>query len=274
MHSRDREELIVENLPLVGYLVSALCARATHLSRDDLASVGAIALITSANSFDPSLGVPFGAYARRRITGAFADELRSNDWAPRSVRRRIGDTLAAQDTLAASLGRTPTVDELAATLGVSRQEVHTALDDAGRTVQALHETVLDIIPAQEELPEASLLADEQVRHLRTAVTHLPGRMRHIIEQVFFEGRSVTEVAAELGTTHSAVSQQKSEALRLLQDGLATHYADEAGSVPAPVSRISPKRRAEYLSTLGAALTPQRHHASTVNAGGPVLTLVS
>ncbi len=274
MHPRDREELIVENLPLVGYLVSTLCARATHLSRDDLASVGAIALITSATSFDPSLGVPFGAYARRRITGAFADELRSNDWAPRSVRRRIGDTLAAQDTLAASLGRTPTVDELAATLGVSRKEVHLALDDAGRTVQALDETVLDIVPARDELPEASLLADEQVRHLRAAVTHLPARMRHIIEQVFFEGRSVTEVAAELGTTHSAVSQQKSEALRLLQDGLATHYADEATAVAAPVSRISPRRRAEYLSTLGAALTPQRHHASTGHSGSPALTLVS
>ena len=77
MHSRNREELIVDNLPLVGYLVSSLCARATHLSRDDLASVGAIALITSADSFDPTLGVPFGAYARRRITGAFADEMRS-----------------------------------------------------------------------------------------------------------------------------------------------------------------------------------------------------
>ncbi|WP_307082464.1 sigma-70 family RNA polymerase sigma factor [Arthrobacter agilis] len=258
MYSRDREKLIVDNLPLVGYLVSALCARATHLSRDDLASVGAIALITSADSFDPTLGVPFGAYARRRITGAFADEMRSNDWAPRSVRRRIGETLAAQDALAASLGRTPTVDELSMTLGVSRQEVHAALDDAGRSVQTLDETVLDIVPAAaDQLPEASLLADEQVRHLRTAVTHLPARMRHIIEQVFFEGRSVTEVAVELGTTHSAVSQQKSEALRLLQDGLATHYADAAETPSAPVSRISPKRRAEYLSALGTALSPLR-----------------
>ncbi len=265
MYSRDREKLIVDNLPLVGYLVSALCARATHLSRDDLASVGAVALITSADSFDPTLGVPFGAYARRRITGAFADELRSNDWAPRSVRRRIGDTLAAQDALAASLGRTPTVEELSMTLGVSRQEVRAALDDAGRSVQTLDETVLDFIPAAEQLPEASLLAAEQAHHLREAVAHLPARMRHIIEQVFFEGRSVTEVAAELGTTHSAVSQQKSEALRLLQDGLATHYADSAETPSAPVSRISPKRRTEYLSNLGAALTPRRESAASLRS---------
>lgn len=274
MHSRDREKLILDNLPLVGYLVSTLCARATHLSRDDLASVGAIALITSANSFDPTLGVPFGAYARRRITGAFADEMRSNDWAPRSVRRRIGDTLAAQETLSASLGRKATVDELAATLGVSRQEVHLALDDAARSMQTLDETVLDVVPALDEAPEASLLAAEQVRHLRAAVTHLPARMRHIVEQVFFEGRSVTEVAAELGTTHSAVSQQKSEALRLLQDGLSTHYSDTVGAAPAPVSRISPKRRAEYLSSLGSALTPRRTHAPALGAVRPVLAPAS
>ena len=201
--------------------MSALCARATHLSRDDLASVGAIALITAVDSFDPSRGVPFGAYARRRITGAFADEMRSSDWAPRSVRRRIGDTLAAQDTLAASLGRTPTVDELAATLGISRQEVQGALDDASRSVHTLEDTVLELFTdrrsAAEQLPETRLLVDEQVRYLRAAVTHLPERMRHIIEQVFFEGRSITDVATGLGITHSAVSQQKSEAHRLLQD---------------------------------------------------------
>ncbi len=151
---------------------------------------------------------------------------------------------------AASLGRTPTIDELSVTLGVSRKEVQAALD----------ETVLDIVPAADQLPEACLLADEQVRHLRAAVAHLPPRMRHVIEQVFFEGRSVTDVAAALGTTHSAVSQQKSEALRLLQDGLATPYADAfSDRDSAPVSRISRKRRAEYLSALDAALTPLRGH---------------
>lgn len=265
MHPHDRENLVVDHLPLVGFLVSSLCRRATHLSRDDLASVGAIALITSADAFDPSLGVPFGAYARRRITGAFADELRSGDWAPRSVRRRIGDTVAARDALAASLGRRPTLDELSRALCVTREEVQAALADAGRSVQSLDETVLDTVPATDRLPEASLLADEQARHLRAAVAHLPGRMRYVIEQVFFEGRSVTDVATELGTTHSAVSQQKSEALRLLQDGLATHYADTADAAPTPVSRISAKRRAAYLSSLGASLTPLRGYAAAAPA---------
>jgi AraC-like DNA-binding protein len=194
--------------------------------------------------------------------------------------------LAAQDTLAASLGRTPTVDELAATLGISRQEVQGALDDASRSVHTLEDTVLELFTdrrsAAEQLPETRLLVDEQVRYLRAAVTHLPERMRHIIEQVFFEGRSITDVATGLGITHSAVSQQKSEALRLLQDGLTTHYsdtsADQSGdstTVTAPVSRISSKRRTEYLSSLSAFLAaPNDGQGPRKPAERHLLTLVS
>ena len=65
MNRAERNKMVVDNLPLVGYLVSEVWARATHLSRDDLASAGAVALITSAEAFDPTLGVPFGAFARR-----------------------------------------------------------------------------------------------------------------------------------------------------------------------------------------------------------------
>lgn len=249
MNRSDRNKIVVDNLPLVGYLVSELCAKATHLSRDDLASVGAIALITSAESFDPSLGVPFGAYARRRITGAFADELRSNDWAPRSARRRIRETLAVQETLTASLARTPTVDEIASVLGVERSVADAALSDASRTVSALDDTMVDLLVANSSSPEATLLASERLVYLRAAVASLPERMRWVIEQIYFEDRSVKDIAEELGSTHSAVSQQRSEAVRLLQDGLGTHYADEPNVIHVTRSRISPNRRTAYLATL-------------------------
>ena len=120
MNRTERNALVVQNLPLVGYLVSEVWAKATHLSRDDLASAGAVALITSADAFDPTLGIPFGAFARRRIIGAFADEMRSNDWASRGARRRIRETLAVKETLTAALGRTPSVDEIASSLGVDQ----------------------------------------------------------------------------------------------------------------------------------------------------------
>ena len=249
MNRAKRNEMVVENLPLVGYLVSELCAKATHLSRDDLASVGAIALITSAESFNPDLGVPFGAFARRRIVGAFADEMRASDWAPRSVRRRIKETLAIRETLTGALGRTPTVDEIANALGVDRAEAGAALEDAARTVSTLDDVTGEFLVAETESPEGAVLTSERLSFLRAAVATLPEKMRYVVEQIYFEDRSVKDLAEELGATHSAISQQRAEAIRLLGDGLATHYADDDVAY-VPQSRISPTRRTAYLSTLG------------------------
>lgn len=242
----ERNKRVVENLPLVGYLVSEVWAKATHLSRDDLASAGAVALITAAEAFDDSLGVPFGAFARTRIIGAFADEMRSNDWATRGARRRIKEVTAVQETLTPALGRTPTVDEIAAAMGVDRTEVTAGLADAARTVSALDDATADFLIADTALPEETLLSAERLRYLRAAVDALPERMRAIVTEIYFEDRSVKEIAADLGITHSAVSQQRSEAIRLLKDGLETHYSD-SGSEYAPVSRISPAMRSAYLA---------------------------
>ncbi|MBD8704115.1 sigma-70 family RNA polymerase sigma factor [Frigoribacterium sp. CFBP 13712] len=247
MNRTERNALVVENLPLVGYLVSEVCARATHLSRDDLAGVGAIALVQAADAFDPTLGIPFGAYARTRIVGAFADDMRSGDWASRGTRKRIKETLATQEALTASLGRRPSVDELASALGVDRQAAQSALSDAGRTVSTLDDTIADHLSSDLPLPGDDLLVDERSRYLRAAVEALPERMRLIIEGVYFGDRTVTEIADELGITHSAVSQQRTEAVRLLRDGLAAHYADDPDAGFEPVSKTAPARRSAYLS---------------------------
>ena len=260
MNRTERNALVVQNLPLVGYLVSEVWAKATHLSRDDLASAGAVALITSADSFDPSLGIPFGAFARRRIVGAFADEMRSSDWASRGARRRIKETLAVKETLTAALGRTPSIDEIASSLGVDRSEVTAGLTDAARTVSPLDDSTAGFLIADTALPDESLLAAERLSYLSAAVEALPEKMQMIVRQVYFEDRSVKEIADELGITHSAVSQQRAEAIRLLRDALETHYSDScdseellAASTPAyqPVSRIAPAARSAYLARVSS-----------------------
>ena len=247
MNRTERNAMVVENLPLVGYLVSEVCARATHLSRDDLASVGAVALVQAADAFDPTLGIPFGAYARTRIVGAFADDMRSGDWASRGTRKRIKETLSTQEALTASLGRAPSVDEIAGALGVDRQTASSALADAARTVSTLDDTVADHLAADVPMPGDHLLASERSRYVRAAVDALPERMRLIVEAVYFGDRTVTEVAAELGITHSAVSQQRTEAVRLLRDALAAHYADDEQAEFVPVSKTAHARRSAYLS---------------------------
>jgi RNA polymerase sigma factor FliA len=244
----ERNTLVVENLPLVGYLVSDLVARATHLSRDDLASAGSLALVQAAEAYDATTGVPFGAYARTRIVGALADELRSVDWATRSARKRIKETLAVQESLTAALGRTPNVDEIANALGVDRETAAAGLADAARSVTTLDETIEPFLVSDAAGPEHALLADEQTTYVRAAVAALPDRMRAIVEAIYFDDRTVTEIAAELGITHSAVSQQRSEAIRLMREGMATHYADE-GDPEIIEAKTSQARRSAYLARL-------------------------
>ncbi|HEV7956248.1 MAG: polymerase sigma factor for flagellar operon FliA [Microbacteriaceae bacterium] len=249
MNRAARNKLVVENLPLVGYLVSEVWARATHLSRDDLASVGAIALITSADAFDPTLGVPFGAFARRRIVGAFADDMRSADWAPRSTRRRIKETNSVQESLTAALGRPPTVDEVASALGADRETARTAIADASRVVTTLDDVTVEHLHAEIPLPEETLLVAERLSYLTAAVNALPEKMRSIVEQVYFDDRSVKEIAAGLGTTHSAVSQLRAEAIRLIRDGMTVHYGEDTASPYVMQSRIAPANRTAYLTRL-------------------------
>jgi len=251
MDRRARNDMIVQNLPLVGYLVNEVAARATHLSRDDLASVGAVALVQAAEAFDPAQGVPFGAYARTRIVGAFADDMRAGDWASRGTRKRIKETLAVQDSLTAALGRTPSVDEIAGALGVDRQTASDALVDAARTVSALDDSVGEHLAADLPLPEEQALVAERSRFVRAAVEALPERMRLVVEGVYFGDRTVKDLAAELGITHSAVSQQRAEAVRLLRDAIATHYADEPEAVVEAASTASVARRSAYLSRVAA-----------------------
>ena len=63
-----------------------------------------------------------------------------------------------------------------------------------------------------------------------------------------------ELAEELGATHSAISQQRAEAVRLMRDGLTAHYADEPAAEEEVHSRIAPARRSAYLARLAENAT--------------------
>jgi RNA polymerase sigma factor FliA len=250
----ERDALVRENLAIVGYLVNEVARKATHLSRDELASAGALGLVLAADSFDPAQGVPFGAFARRRVLGAIADEMRSADWASRSTRRRIRDSLAVQASLTNALGRSPSVDEIAESLGVDRKAALEALAGASHSVASLDETIADTVAAEAANPEDVVLETERTRYVTAAVASLPERMRYIVEQIYFHDRSVGELATELGLTHSAVSQQRSEAVRLMRHGLESQYA--TGEVPRleEQAKAAPARRAAYLARLAETST--------------------
>jgi RNA polymerase sigma factor for flagellar operon FliA len=250
------EELITANVALVGFAVSEIGMRLpAHVDREDLRSAGLMGLVQAAQSYDAERGVPFRHYASTRIRGAIMDELRSHDWASRSVRQAGRNRDQAVETLTASLGRTPSPREIAEVMGVSMKDLHTV-------DSALHRsTVLSFdaaptteffeaaIPEKHDSPEDGLVRSEEFEYLKAAVAALPERLRAVVTGYFLEGRPMAEIADELGITESRVSQIRAEALVLLRDGLNAHLAPELVSVATRPGGVVERRRAAYFAQI-------------------------
>jgi len=225
----DVDALVTEHLPLAHFAVNAVASRISlpsHVSRDDLVSCAQLALVEVARRFDPSAGASFATYALARLQGAVLDELRSGDWASRSVRAAARRTDAAADALAIRLGRPPTRAELADSLGVPTSELDALQVDVHRAVMvsmdADHGTdggSFDL-PDTGESPERALLRSERARHLQEAIRALPDRLDEVIERNFFGDESLTEIAEDLGVTLSRVSQMRARALTLLHAAMS------------------------------------------------------
>ena len=73
-----------------------------------------------------------------------------------------------------------------------------------------------------------MAAEERDAFLRRAVEALPERKRWIIRAVYFDERTVGEIATELGVSHAAVSQQRAAAVRMLRQALQLHDVSAVG----------------------------------------------
>lgn len=226
---RDADALVTEHLPLAAFAVNAVAARISlpaHVSRDDLLSCAHVALVEVARRFDPSAGASFATYALARLQGAVLDELRSGDWASRSVRAAARRTDAAADALTVALGRPPTREEIADNLGIDRRELDALHVDVHRAVLVSIDAETDAgggpidLPDSGDSPERAVLRGERARTLHEAIRALPDRLDEVIERNFFGDESLTDIAQDLGVTLSRVSQMRARALTLLHAAMS------------------------------------------------------
>ncbi|MGY2082622.1 sigma-70 family RNA polymerase sigma factor [Blastococcus sp. SYSU DS0539] len=260
---QEVDALVTQHLPLAAFAVNAVASRISlpgHVSREDLVSCAHVALVEVARRFDPDAGASFATYALARLQGAVLDELRSGDWASRSVRAAARRTDAAADALAISLGRPPTREELARSLGVARSELDHLQVDVHRAVMVSIDAetgpdgaTLDL-PDTGESPERSLLRGERARYLHDAIRALPDRLDEVIERNFFGDESLTDIADDLGVTLSRVSQMRARALVLLHAAMSEVWDEKP--VPADGGvRARNQQRAYVDRVTGRAGTP-------------------
>jgi RNA polymerase sigma factor for flagellar operon FliA len=264
------DALVRSHMPLVGHLVRDLLGRVpSHVSRDDLLSAGMLALVTSAQNFDPARGIPFARFAAIRIRGGLTDELRAMDWASRAVRGKARDVDAATVELANSTGRTPSRDEVACAMGVTVGEIDAVAADVHRasmlSLQALApDDGADHLVSSGDGPEGLLVRREQIGYLRDAIAELPERLRIVVTGYFFEHRKMLDIAEDLGVTESRVSQLRSEALALLRDGMRT--AEDGPRTDAQDVRGRAGGRQAYCAAVAARSTLASRLAATTLLG--------
>ena len=268
------DALIEQHMALVGHIVRETVSRVpSHVDRDDLTSAGLAALVQAAHAYDPDRGVPFPRYAATRIRGALVDELRSIDWASRSVRRRARELDATRSQLAVALGRTASDAEVASAAGLSVEEVTANDDDVARAqVLSLHASedtdMGELLVSSAPSPEVLAEHKERLTYLSEAVAELPERLRVVVEQYFLGERPMAEIAATLGVSESRVSQMRAEALILLRDALNHELEPELVPTHARPQGAAARRREAYFAAVAArhaASARRREDGSPVNA---------
>jgi RNA polymerase sigma factor for flagellar operon FliA len=239
-----RDRLVLTFAPLVKYIVfKKVRELPARCEVEDLISCGLEALIRSLDRYDPEKGASLEQFVWTRIHGAVLDELRRQDWAPRSLRRAERDMARAQETFFSDTGRRAGTDELAEHMGVESKVVRRRQDElATCDISSLNAPVqseedsaierIDTLAADdpEGDPEVAASVHEAKDKFRLAFRTLPEREREVAILLYVNSFTLREVGDVLGVTESRVCQIHSQLKRTLRTqlaGEASIFADVA-----------------------------------------------
>ena len=234
----ERDQLIIRYAPWARFIALRMAAKLpAHIQAEDLISAGIIGLIDALDKFNPAREVQFKTYAQIRIQGAIKDELRSLDWASRSTRQKVKRLEQAYASLERQLGRPPSSEEVANSMGIKMAAFEEMLDDVrGTSLVSLEE--LGQGPASEDksaLLEALLTRQDQdplemlnlqdlKKALTLAIAELPEKERLVLSLYYFEELTMKEVGRVLDLTESRISQLHTQAVLRLRGKLKEYFA--------------------------------------------------
>jgi RNA polymerase sigma-B factor len=215
-----RAEIVHRHLSLVRAMAWRFRGRGEDL--DDLVQVGTLGLLHAIDRFDPTRGAEFTTYATPTIVGELKRHLRDRSGTvrvPRRLQERYAAVSRASVHLYQRMGRSPTVRELAGEIGATDEEVLEALESAQAYTMVPLESADPPAPAAQDTADA-LDGVEYRAALRPLLDRLPARDKRIILLRFFEHRTQSEIAAELGISQVQVSRLLTRTLTALRAALA------------------------------------------------------
>lgn len=223
LDAAERERLMIEHLPQVRAVARRIHERLpAHVLLEDLVQAGVVGLIDALHKYNPERNAQLATYARFRIRGAILDSLRALDWSPRELRRQGRELQEAIHGLREKLGRTPTEEEVCASLSITAADYH-------HLIAELDRMSVETAPADEDAPPAVETAaspdpdpfelcrrGEARAILAGLLEELPERDRQILSLYYFEELTMKEVGAVLGLGESRISQIHSGLLAKLR----------------------------------------------------------
>jgi len=223
-----RDETISSLLYLVQHIAGRLVAKLpAHVAKEDLISAGVVGLIDAVDRYDASKGCSLKTYSSLRIRGAMVDELRNQDWVPRTVHRDEKIYDQAAEKLGQKLGREATTEEIRAELKMTPAAFEQFQERTQSiTSFSLNESCSDedgnSIDRGEIMPNLAtptafdeILREEDRLLLHEELNRLPKNEKLVLCLYYMEDLRLKEIAQILEVSESRVSQIHTEALRRL-----------------------------------------------------------
>jgi RNA polymerase sigma factor for flagellar operon FliA len=235
-----RDKLILHYSPLVKYVAGRVgVGLPQNVEQADLVSYGVFGLIDAIDKFEPDRGYKFETYAISRIKGAILDELRSIDWVPRSVRAKARSLERAYAKLEAEHHRSPTDDEVATELGLTGNQLQSALSQISFVgVAALDEllsggergettTLGDTVADSADGPVGEFEVEEMRQILAESINRMAEREKIVLTLYYYEGLTLAEIGRVLQVTESRVCQIHTKAVIQLRSRIAAAQREPA-----------------------------------------------
>lgn len=231
--SQSTDALITEHAPLVKRIVYHMMGRLpSSVMVDDLIQAGMIGLLEASRNYDASQGASFETYAGIRIRGSILDEVRKNDWAPRSVYKKARTISEAVRKIENREGRDARDLEVAEELGVSIEEYNQMLQDASGQrltsfdeVSGQDETMIESMAGDASEPFDGVQNGNFRKALAESISGLPERERLVMALYYDEELNLREIGDVLGVTESRISQIHSQAILRLRARMTDWVSD-------------------------------------------------
>lgn len=218
-----RDTLVNCNIRLVWSVVQRFLNRGYE--PDDLFQIGCIGLLKSVDKFDLSYDVKFSTYAVPMIIGEIQRFLRDDGTlkVSRSLKEMANKVRKTKDELSKSLGRLPTISEVAEKLGVTPEDIVFA-QEANKPPTSIHETVFendgDPITLMDQISDESGEKWFDKLAIHEAIGSLSERERLIVYLRYYRDQTQSEVASRLGISQVQVSRLEKKILKLIKEQIA------------------------------------------------------